>query len=71
MRNSAFGCDAVLMNYLLFYEIFIKVENEALRGVYFLRKRGKNFNPLNPNVKIQILICYPYTFPIAEVGRIC
>ena len=28
------------------------------------------FNPLNPNIKIQILICYPYTFSI-EVGRIC
>ena len=29
------------------------------------------FNPLNPNIKIQILICYPYTFSIEEVGRIC
>ena len=28
------------------------------------------FNPLNPNIKIQILICYPYTFSIEEVGRI-
>ena len=27
-------------------------------------------NPLNPNIKIQILICYPYTFSIEEVGRI-
>ena len=27
--------------------------------------------PLNPNIKIQILICYPYTFSIEEVGRIC
>ena len=47
------------------------MENEALRGVCFLRKGGENFNPLNPNVKIQILICYSYTFPIEEVGRIC
>ena len=23
-----------------------------------------SFNPLNPNIKIQILICYPYTFSI-------
>ena len=29
------------------------------------------FNPLNPNIKIQILICYPYKFPIETVGRIC
>ena len=29
------------------------------------------FNPLNPNIKIQILICYPYTFSIEVVGRIC
>ena len=26
--------------------------------------------PLNPNIKIQILICYPYTFSIEVVGRI-
>ena len=25
----------------------------------------------NPNIKIQILICCPYTFPIKVVGRIC
>ena len=34
------------------------MENEALRGVYFWEKGGKNFNLLNTNVKIQILICY-------------
>ena len=28
-------------------------------------------NPLNPNIKIQILICYPYAFSIEVVGRIC
>ena len=28
-------------------------------------------NPLNPNIKIQILICYPYTFSIEVVERIC
>ena len=28
-------------------------------------------NPLDPNIKIQILICYPYTFSIEVVGRIC
>ena len=28
-------------------------------------------NPLNPNFKIQILICYSYTFSIEVVGRIC
>ena len=27
-------------------------------------------NPLNPNIKIQILIRYPYTFSIEVVGRI-
>ena len=27
-------------------------------------------NPLNPNIKIQILICCLYTFSIEEVGRI-
>ena len=28
-------------------------------------------NPLNPNIKIQILICRPYMFSIEAVGRIC
>ena len=29
------------------------------------------FNALNPNITIQILICYPYTFSVEVVGRIC
>ena len=29
------------------------------------------FNPLNPNIKIQILICYPYSFPTEVMWRIC
>ena len=29
------------------------------------------FNPLKPNVKIQILICYPYSFPTEVMWRIC
>ena len=28
-------------------------------------------NPLNPNIKIQILICCPYMFSIEAAGRIC
>ena len=28
-------------------------------------------NPLNLNIKIEILICYLYTFSIEVVGRIC
>ena len=27
-------------------------------------------NPLNPNIKIQILICYPYRFPMKVVKRL-
>ena len=30
-----------------------------------------DLNPLNPNIKIQILICCPYMFSIEVVGRIC
>ena len=29
------------------------------------------FNALNTNITIQILICYPNTFSIEVVGRIC
>ena len=28
-------------------------------------------NPLNSNIIVQILICYPYTFSIEVVRRIC
>ena len=37
-------------------------------------EKGKvklDFNPLNPNIKIEILICYLYTFSIEVVERIC
>ena len=37
----------------------------------FLLLYKSSINPLNPNIKIQILICYPYTFSIEVVGRIC
>ena len=37
----------------------------------FLLLCKSSINPLNPNIKIQILICYPYTFSIEVVGRIC
>ena len=29
------------------------------------------FDPLNPDIKIEILICCPYTFSVKIVGRIC
>ena len=38
---------------------------------FAIRWPNLNLNPLNPNIKIQILICYPYTFSIEVVGRIC
>ena len=33
--------------------------------------RTDGINPLNPNIKIEILICYLYTFSIEVVGIIC
>ena len=45
-----------------------KIE-QALRLI--LQENSLEFNPLNPNIKIQILICYPYAFSIEVVGRIC
>ena len=32
---------------------------------------SRGVNLLSPNIKIQILICYPYTFSVQVVGRIC
>ena len=37
---------------------------------FAIRWPNLNLNHLNPNIKIQILICYPYTFSIEVVGRI-
>ena len=35
---------------------------------FAIRWPNLNLNPLNPNIKIQILICYPCTFSIEVVG---
>ena len=51
------GCLSSLITVLLFSMYYRVVHN--------------HLNPLNPNIKIQILICYPYTFLIEVVGRIC
>ena len=37
---------------------------------FAIRWPNLNLNPLNPTIKIQILICYPYTFSIEVVGGI-
>ena len=37
----------------------------------YYRVVPNHLNPLNPNIKIQILICYPHTFLIEVVGRVC
>ena len=34
---------------------------------FVIRWPNLNLNPLNPNIKIHILICYPYTFSIEVV----
>ena len=34
-------------------------------------EEADDVNPLNPNIKIEILIYHPYTFSIEVVGRIC
>ena len=39
--------------------------------VHSVLKEAVRLTLKNPNIKIQILICYPYTFSIEVVGRIC
>ena len=56
-RRRRRGCLSSLITVLLFSMYYRVVPN--------------HLNPLNPNIKIQILICYPYTFLIEVVGRIC
>ena len=56
-RGRGRGCLSSLITVLLFSMYYRVVPN--------------HLNPLNPNIKIQILICYPYTFLIEVVGRIC
>ena len=45
------------------------IEKLSVRKCYTFFK-VKYSNPLNPNIKIHILICYPYTFSIDVVGTI-
>ena len=42
--------------------------NRKLKNSY-AQKWSRSLNPLNLNIKIQILICYPHTFSIEVVGR--
>ena len=56
-RRRRRGCLSSLITVLLYSMYYRVVPN--------------HLNPLNPNIKIQILIIYPYTFLIAVVGRIC
>ena len=42
-----------------------------IKWFHFVAFTSRFINPLNPNTKIQILICYPCTFSIEVVGRIC
>ena len=39
----------------------------GLNGFILLLLTARFINPLNPNIKIQILICYPYAFSIEVV----
>ena len=44
----------------------------VIGGIFLLvQKTIFSFNPLNPNIKIEILICYLDTFSVEVVGRIC
>ena len=45
--------------------------NSALILVKLPSLKVIHLNPLNPNIKIQILISYPHTFSIEVAGRIC
>ena len=40
-----------------------------MRATYVLPGSDPLFNPLNPKVKIWILICRPYSFHTEVVGR--
>ena len=46
----------------------IEWNGEAISKGY---KVANFLNPLNPKIKIEILIYCPYTFSIEVVGRIC
>ena len=61
LRQFAWGLMVFLLWSLLIYNLW-----RTLDDLYLVC-----FNPLNPNIKIQILVCYPYTFSIEVVGRIC
>ena len=56
-RRRRRGCLSSLITVLLISMYYRVVPNQL--------------NPLNLNIKIQILICYPHTFLIEVVGRIC
>ena len=57
--------DGDISNTKLFEGLYEAKDDQLSKG------GGESFNPLNPNIKIEILIYCPYTFSIEVVGRIC
>ena len=55
-QYTAFGNDHVMHDHVV---------DKLLRPL----QNDVQFNPLNPKIKIWILICWPYLFPIEVVGR--
>ena len=70
------SCCFANLNLLLFYRFRCRrrclssLITVLLFSMYY-RVVPNHLNPLTPNIKIQILICYPYTFFIEVVGRVC
>ena len=56
----------------LFEMVRKRIRDKCGRKIKHARGRSLNpLNPLNPKIKIQILISYPYTFSVEVAGRIC
>ena len=70
--------NADMITFLSPVGIFFTMRDLENRGLfieewqYMVNSIFKEFiNPLNSNIKVQILICYPYTFSIEVVRGIC
>ena len=66
MAPASYHTEILIPKYEQADKVKLLTPNHSLP--FAIRWPNLNLNPLNPNIKIQILICYPYTFSIEVVG---
>ena len=76
MRSSTLSSSSadICPSLLISWEICWEIDENIRKNVNGRMEKifpGKHLNALNPNIKIQLLLCCPHKFILAVVGRSC